>query len=67
MDIKNLGCINPYTGLLTSKKVTNVENRAELGKFMCNRFSIRVISREDLMAGMGKPLNLAEKHLLTIL
>ena len=61
MDIKNLGCINPYTGLLTSKKVTNVENRAELGKFMCNRSSIRVISREDLMAGMGKPLNLAEK------
>ena len=61
MDIKNLGCINPYTGLLTSKKVTNVENRAELGKFMCNRDSIRVISREDLMAGMGKPLNLAEK------
>ena len=43
MDIKNLGCINPYTGLLTSKKVTNVENRAELGKFMCNRSSIRVI------------------------
>lgn len=61
MDIKNLGCINPYTGLLTSKKVTNVKNRAELGKFMCNRSSIRVISREDLMAGMGKPLNLAEK------
>lgn len=28
---------------------------------MCNRASIRVISREDLMAGMGKPLNLAEK------
>ena len=25
MDIKNLGCINPYTGLLTSKKVTNVD------------------------------------------
>ena len=61
MDIKNLGCINPYTGLLTSKKVKNVENRAELGKFMCNRASIRVISREDLMAGMEKPLNLAEK------
>ncbi|MBD5490591.1 MAG: hypothetical protein HDR16_00260 [Lachnospiraceae bacterium] len=61
MDINNLGCINPYTGLLTSKKVTNVENRAELGKFMCNRTSIRVISREDLMAGMGKPLSLAEK------
>ena len=61
MDIKNLGCINPYTGLLTSKKVTNVENRTELCKFMCNRTSIRVISREDLMAGMGKPLNLAEK------
>ena len=25
MDIKNLGCINLYTGLLTSKKVTNVD------------------------------------------
>lgn len=43
------------------KKIANVKNRAELGKFMCNRSSIRVISREDLMAGMGKPLNLAEK------
>lgn len=30
MDIKNLGCINPYTGLLTSKKVTDVKNRAGL-------------------------------------
>lgn len=59
MDIKNLGCINLYTGLLTSKKVTNVKNRTELGKFMCNRSAIRVISREDLMAGMGKPPKLS--------
>lgn len=61
MDIKNLGCINPYTGLLTSKKVTNVENRRELCKFMCNLDLVRPVSLEDLMGGMGKPLNLAEK------
>lgn len=61
MDIKNLGCINPYTGLLTSKRVTDVEDRSERCKFMCNLALVRPVSREDLMAGMGKPLNLAEK------
>ena len=61
MDIKNLGCINPYTGLLTSKKVTNVENRREICEFMYDATKITPISLEDLMGRMGKPLNLVAK------
>ena len=61
MDIKNAGCINPYTFQLTSKRVTNVENRREICEFMYDETKFTPISLEDLMGGMGKPLNLAER------
>lgn len=62
MDIKNAeGCINPYTLRLTSKKVANVENRREICEFMRNETLFTPLSLEDLMGGMGKPLNLADR------
>lgn len=61
MDIKNAGYINPYTFQATSKRVTNVENRRELCEFMCNEVLFTPISLEDLMGGMGTPLNLAQR------
>lgn len=61
MDIKNAGYINPYTFQATSKRVTNVENRREICEFMCNEELFTPISLEDLMGGMGTPLNLAER------
>ena len=60
MDIKNAVYINPYTFQATSKRFTNVENRREICEFMRNETLFTPISLEDLMGGMGKPLNLAE-------
>ncbi len=61
MDIKNAGYINPYTFQATSKRATNIENRREICEFMCNKALFTPISLEDLMGGMGVPLNLAER------
>ncbi|MCM1047444.1 MAG: hypothetical protein NC433_03370 [Clostridiales bacterium] len=61
MDIKNAMYINPYTFQATSKRITNVENRREICEFMCDTTKYTPISLEDLMGGMGIPLNLAER------
>lgn len=61
MDINNTCYINPYTFQPTSKRVTNVENRREIAELMRDETKFRAVSLEELMGGMGKPLNLADR------
>lgn len=61
MEIKGTCYINPYTLQLTSKRITNVENRRELCEFMRNETLFTPISRKDLMNGVGKSSDSAAK------
>ena len=61
MDINSTCYINPYTFQATSKRITNIENRKEIAELMRDETNFRAVSLEDLMGGMGKPLNLANR------
>lgn len=59
MNVNDTMYINPYTFQPTSKRVTGVENRREIAELLRDETMFRVTSPEELMGGIGKPLNLA--------